>query len=1024
MTNKLISFLMVALFALTGMSATYTAPKREFRSAWIATVWALDWPRDASDKPANNTNASVQKAMMVRMLDSLKNNNFNTVCFQVRSMCDAMYKSSYEPWSSYLTGTRGKAPSYDPLQFVVDECHKRGMECHAWVNPYRFSTGSNWNTAADQQLKNAGHLLTYTSDNATTTILDPGQQWTITRITDVCKEIVSKYDVDGLVFDDYFYPNGIPSNSSAGDYKEWKNSGTSMSIGDWRRDNVNRMVKSVYNMIQSVKPWVRFGISPAGVACTDGSVANKYGVTVCPSASKDWQYNGIFSDPLAWISSGTIDYISPQVYWKIGAYADYSTITPWWGKVAAKFGRHAYISSSISSMSSSSTAANYVEYANQVQLNRDKSVDGNFGSIFFSCKYLYGVNRKSLGNYLKSSVYSKPALVPVLAWKQGTNPGVVTNVKYASGNLSWTGFSGVRYSVYAFPASMSTSDFFHQVDYLLGMSYSAKYTIPEAYRGSNWQYAVCVVDRVGNEYDPSFSKSAVIGNADPVTLVSPVNGAKVEGAAVQLTFKPVTADGYRLQVSGSSDFSKVLYETTTFKSSGSNLAASCPISELGKGKFYWRVQTNLQNYKSAYSSVWNFEVTKAPVGTFEPGYVLKKDIDSNLYTDINGMRITNLWVRSVDSNYDNISFESDGLFNRGFTAANGNIYVSGRYTNSASSDTYLDVYSAETGEHLQRLDLGMEASVGYFPCNDVMTDLAGNVIVSNLTLSIDSQPLQLFKVNTSTGELTKLASLTNTQSSTKRIDHCAVYGDVSSGNYYVFAALSTGTQVIRWTVKNGAVVANQIAKLSGFAPSSASNVGIAARVVPVNENIIYVKGGAIYPTRYNFATGAIDSKFTNSKLLPVGMNANGIAAFTLQGKHYMLYPNGDHNSYFNYILAQNASNDALDGFTPMWTLPRRGLGSVFNQTWGAPCLEVATDGGNAAMLYMYVPGNGMAAYKLTKVAMLGDINGDGKLDVTDVTELINIVLSGVSANMDVDDINGDGRLDVTDVTALISMVLK
>ena len=243
MQKLLISFLLAAI-ATSAYSATYTTPKREFRSAWIATVWALDWPRDANDNAANNTNATVQKQQMIRMLDSLKNNNFNNVCFQVRSMCDAMYKSSYEPWSSYLTGTRGSTPSYDPLAFVVEECHKRGMECHAWVNPYRYSTGSSWNTAADQELKSSGHLLTY----GTTIILDPAQQWTIDRITNVCREIVANYDVDGLVFDDYFYPNGIPESSDADDYSEWRNSGTSMSIGDWRRDNVNRMVKSVYDL--------------------------------------------------------------------------------------------------------------------------------------------------------------------------------------------------------------------------------------------------------------------------------------------------------------------------------------------------------------------------------------------------------------------------------------------------------------------------------------------------------------------------------------------------------------------------------------------------------------------------------------------------------------------------------------------------------------------------------------------------------------------------------------------------------
>ena len=147
---------------------------------------------------------------MISYLDRLKSDNFNTVYFQVRSMCDAMYRSSYEPWSSYLVGTRGKDPGWDPLAFVVEECHKRGLECHAWVNPYRWSTGSAWNTPQDKALKDAGLLLSYEK----TTILNPGLPEARKRIVDVCREIARNYDVDGIVFDDYFYPSGIPSNLS------------------------------------------------------------------------------------------------------------------------------------------------------------------------------------------------------------------------------------------------------------------------------------------------------------------------------------------------------------------------------------------------------------------------------------------------------------------------------------------------------------------------------------------------------------------------------------------------------------------------------------------------------------------------------------------------------------------------------------------------------------------------------------------------------------------------------------------
>ena len=182
MTNirlKLFSLATIIAFsALNGFA--YNVVKSEFRSAWVATVWALDWPKTGES-------AETQMKELDRMLDSLANNNFNAVNFQVRSMCDAMYKSSYEPWSSYLTGTRGKDPGFDPLGYVVNGCHKRGMECHAWVNPYRFSTGSNWDTELDQKLKNSGHLLSHSNGQTTTTILDPAQRGTSDRIVNVCR---------------------------------------------------------------------------------------------------------------------------------------------------------------------------------------------------------------------------------------------------------------------------------------------------------------------------------------------------------------------------------------------------------------------------------------------------------------------------------------------------------------------------------------------------------------------------------------------------------------------------------------------------------------------------------------------------------------------------------------------------------------------------------------------------------------------------------------------------------------------
>lgn len=493
------SALAAVLLAIAALPMS-SGVKREVRSVWMATVWALDWPSSTSSTTA-------QKNEMVKYLDVLQKNNFNAVYFQVRTMSDAFYKSSYEPWSSYLTGTRGKDPGWDPLAFVVEECHKRGMECHAWVNPYRFSTGSNWSTAQDQALKSAGMLLAYTkSDGKTTTILNPGLESVRKRIVDVCKEIISNYDVDGLVFDDYFYPEGIPVTSSAGDYDLWQKSGASMTFGDWRRNNVNQMVADVYNMVQQQKPYVRFGISPAGAACTSAAVAAKHGIDRCPVAS-DWQYDGIFSDPVAWLEAGTIDYISPQLYWKTNHKTNpFGPMTKWWSYVAKHFGRHHYASHSISFLNSSNTTGDWEEIGKQVQFSRDYTENEAPGAVFYSAAYVTGKKQSGFGEWLQVNKFRNKALTPAIDWKKSDLEKVqVSALNKRATVLSWTGVDNVRYSVYAVPESVNveTLDSNIPAEYLLGVSYKTTYTMPDD-KKSGYNYAVCVLDRYGNEYEPVY----------------------------------------------------------------------------------------------------------------------------------------------------------------------------------------------------------------------------------------------------------------------------------------------------------------------------------------------------------------------------------------------------------------------------------------------------------------------------------------------------------------------------------------
>ena len=493
------SALAAVLLAIAALPMS-SGVKREVRSVWMATVWALDWPSSTSSTTA-------QKNEMVKYLDVLQKNNFNAIYFQVRTMSDAFYKSSYEPWSSYLTGTRGKDPGWDPLAFVVEECHKRGMECHAWVNPYRFSTGSNWSTAQDQALKSAGMLLAYTkSDGKTTTILNPGLESVRKRIVDVCKEIISNYDVDGLVFDDYFYPEGIPVTSSAGDYDLWQKSGASMTFGDWRRNNVNQMVADVYKMVQQQKPYVRFGISPAGAACTSAAVAAKHGIDRCPVAS-DWQYDGIFSDPVAWLEAGTIDYISPQLYWKTNHKTNpFGPMTKWWSYVAKHFGRHHYASHSISFLNSSNTTSDWEEIGKQVQFSRDYTENEAPGAVFYSAAYVTGKKQSGFGEWLQVNKFQNKALTPAIDWKKSDLEKVqVSALNKRATVLSWAGVDNVRYSVYAVPESVNveTLDSNIPAEYLLGVSYKTTYTMPDD-KKSGYNYAVCVLDRYGNEYEPVY----------------------------------------------------------------------------------------------------------------------------------------------------------------------------------------------------------------------------------------------------------------------------------------------------------------------------------------------------------------------------------------------------------------------------------------------------------------------------------------------------------------------------------------
>ncbi|MEW6060537.1 MAG: family 10 glycosylhydrolase [Bacteroidota bacterium] len=393
-----------------------TSPKREFRAVWVATVTNIDWP---SSKTLSTTS---QKNEVIAILDKHKANNINAILLQVRPSCDAFYQNGYEPLSEWLVGVQGGNLSiyYDPLQFWIDEAHKRGMELHAWINPYR-SVHSSSSSVHSTHISKTHPEWNINYGGSPYKFLDPGLPEVREYVVKVVMDIVRRYNIDGIHYDDYFYPYGGMSNQ---DSVSWGLYGSGWaSRGDWRRNNVNVFVAMLHDSIKAVKPWVKYGISPFGIWRPN----NPPGITGLDA------YNVIYCDALNWIANKKIDYLTPQLYWQFGGGQDYAKLMPWWSQQVSSVGRHLYTGNAVYRIAAGSGDWSPTEIQRQIDSNR---VGGRaLGFVAFSSKSVTN-NLKGIQDSLRNNQFKYKALPPAMPWLDNVPPLPPVNfIASVAGNI-------------------------------------------------------------------------------------------------------------------------------------------------------------------------------------------------------------------------------------------------------------------------------------------------------------------------------------------------------------------------------------------------------------------------------------------------------------------------------------------------------------------------------------------------------------------------------------------------------------
>jgi uncharacterized lipoprotein YddW (UPF0748 family) len=431
---KRIVFVVALLVSITGIAQV----NFELRGVWIATVENIDWPAQ------KGLSVDEQKQSFIQLLNKHQQLGMNAIFMQIRPSGDAFYPSQYEPWSEYLTGKQGLPPTpyYDPLQFMIEETHKRGMEFHAWLNPYRAVFNINKSSIAPSHITriHPEWFVTYGDKK----YFNPGLPQVRNFVCNVVKDLVNRYDLDGIHMDDYFYPYRITGKEFP-DEKVYKESGSSLNKDDWRRSNCDSIIENLYTLIRNTNSRVKFGISPFGVWRNKSQ-------DPMGSDTKAGQtnYDDLYADILLWLKKGWIDYVLPQLYWERGhKLADYDVLIDWWNKHS--YGKHIYIGHGIYRANSNEAWKKKDEIPNQLKLLRTYNTIQ--GSVYFSSK-TFDKNPNGWNDSLQNNYYALPAIVPPMPWIDSSLPEKPVVIKNTdnSHTVQYNGSKPFKaFAVYALP---------------------------------------------------------------------------------------------------------------------------------------------------------------------------------------------------------------------------------------------------------------------------------------------------------------------------------------------------------------------------------------------------------------------------------------------------------------------------------------------------------------------------------------------------------------------------------------------